>query len=95
MRSAVTPAFYPEDCNADGTDCLQCVRTTAEAMRELTFEPTREWASAAFHRLYSHPACRHLEHSFVWACGAEQWVCPEPEAEPLLPSLVQIRVATA
>lgn len=62
---------YPEDCDSTGADCLDCVRRTAEAMRALTENPTAEWARAVFYRMYSHAACGQMEHSFVWACGAE------------------------
>ena len=63
--------YYPEDCDTTGSECLQCVRGTAEATRALTGTPTAEWASALFHRMYSYAACRQMEHSFVWACGVE------------------------
>jgi hypothetical protein len=67
-----TPSSYPEDCDATGVECLGCVRRTAESIRGLTPNPTADWASAVFQRMYSHAACRQMEHSFVWACGVEE-----------------------
>jgi hypothetical protein len=65
-------SYYPEDCDTTGGDCLGCVRRTAESVRALTPNPTSDWASAVFQRMYSHAACRQMEHSFVWACGGRE-----------------------
>lgn len=70
MGSAMTNNYYPEDCDTTGSECLQCVQRTAESVRALTPEPTAEWATGVFQRLYTHRACRLMEYSFVWACGA-------------------------
>jgi hypothetical protein len=67
-------SLYPEGCDEQGVDCMQCVRRTAEATRSLTASPTPEWASAVFQRMYTHAACRQMEHTFVWACGAGELV---------------------
>jgi hypothetical protein len=63
--------YYPEECDNSGSECLACVRRTAEATRALTGVPTPEWASGLFQRMYSYAACRQMEHSFVWACGVQ------------------------
>jgi len=60
---------FPEDCDTTGTECMRCVQRTAESMRALTADPTPDWAAAAFRRMYSHAACRMMEHTFVQACG--------------------------
>jgi len=86
----MTAEFYPEECDSTGSECLECVRTTAEAMRSLTGVPTPEWASDLFQRMYTYAACRQMEHSFVWACGARRI----GELEPREP-LVQIGAAAA
>lgn len=72
MGTLSTTGFYPEDCDATGADCLDCVKCTAEATTALTGDATPEWASAVFRRLYSHGACREMEHTFLWACGLER-----------------------
>ena len=71
MEMKMAVGDYPEECDTSGSDCLGCVRRTAEAMRALTADPTAEWASGVFQRLYSHAACRQMEHSFVWAIGLD------------------------
>lgn len=73
-----TNGYFPEECDTTGADCPECVRRTADAMRALTANPTAEWASGVFQRMYSHPACGQMEHSFVWACGVA------PVASPLV-----------
>lgn len=67
-------SLYPEGCDEQGVDCMQCVRRTAEVTRSLTASPTPEWARAVFQRMYTHAACRQMEHTFVWACGAGELV---------------------
>ena len=62
-------AFYPEECDASGGECSQCVRRTAESVRALTANPTAEWASAVFQGMYTYAACRQMEHMFVHSCG--------------------------
>lgn len=84
MGTAMFNAYYPEDCDTTGEECLQCVRRTAESVRALTTAPTPEWAGAVFERMYSHPACMQMQHAFVWACGATAG-----------PRLVQIRTQAA
>ena len=71
MGSSMTDvsAYYPEDCDVTGVECLGCVQRTAESVRALTGDPTAEWAVDVFQRMYSHAACRQMEHSFVWALG--------------------------
>ena len=71
MGTTQMNGYFPEDCDTSGSECLQCVRRTAEATRALTGTPTAEWASGLFRRMYSYAACRQMEHSFVWACGVE------------------------
>ena len=71
MGSAMNTGYYPEDCDTTGSECLQCVRRTAEATTALMGKPTAESASGLFKRMYSYAACRQMEHSFVWACGVE------------------------
>jgi hypothetical protein len=56
------------------------VRRTAESVRALTGDPTVEWAGAVFQRMYSHAACRQMEHTFVWALGVGELVQIEPVA---------------
>ena len=70
MASAMRDGLYPEDCDSTGVECVGCVTRTAESMRALTVNPTAEWASGVFQQMYKHAACRQMEHSFVWACGA-------------------------
>lgn len=66
--------LYPEGCDEQGMDCVQCIRRTAEATRSLTASPAPEWARAVFQKMYTHPACRQMEHTFVWACGSGELV---------------------
>ncbi len=80
MEPLEQSGFFPEGCDSTGEDCMGCVRRTAEATRALTGSPTAEWAAAVFHQMYTHSACRQMEHTFVWACGVP---------------LVQIAVAAA
>jgi hypothetical protein len=61
--------YYPEECDASGGDCVMCVRRTGESVKALTTNPTAEWASGAFQRMYTFGACRQMEHLFVWSCG--------------------------
>ena len=71
METSEQGGYFPEGCDSSGEDCVRCVRRTAEATRALTVTPTAEWAAAVFHRMYTHSACRQMEHTFVWACGAQ------------------------
>ena len=71
METIRSNGHYPEECDATGAECLGCVRRTAESVRALTPAPTEEWASGVFQRMYSHAACRQMEHSFVWAMGVQ------------------------
>lgn len=82
MGSAMTDvnSYYPEECDVTGSECLGCVRRTAESVRALTGDPTVEWAGAVFQRMYSHAACRQMEHTFVWALGVGELVQIEPVA---------------
>lgn len=82
MGSAMTDvtSIYPEDCDVTGSECVDCVRRTAESVRALTGDPTAEWAGAVFQRMYSHAACRQMEHTFVWALGVGELVQIEPAA---------------
>lgn len=61
--------YYPEGCDTTGLDCVQCVRNAAEAVRGLTGAPAADWAAGVFGRMYTHAACRQMEHTFLWACG--------------------------
>jgi len=93
MGTAMVYGNYPEDCDSSGSECLQCVRRTAEAVRALTASPTAEWAAGVFHKMYTHAACRQMEHSFLWACGT---AAPAPMAPmAATPALVQIATAAA
>lgn len=82
MGSAMTDvrSYFPEECDTTGGECLGCVRRTAESVRALTGDPTAEWAGAVFQRMYSHAACRQMEHTFVWALGVGELVQIEPVA---------------
>ena len=82
MGSAMTDvySYYPEDCDSTESECMGCVQRTAESVRALTGDPTAEWARAVFQRMYSHAACRQMEHTFVWALGMGELVQIEPVA---------------
>lgn len=60
--------FYPEGCDRDGGDCTDCVTRTADALVAISSEVSPDGAARAFRSMYQHPACRLMEHTFVWSC---------------------------
>lgn len=80
--------YYPEECG-QSADCTSCVQTCAESVTSFVEGITPEGATRIFRKMYSHPACMLMEHSFVYSC------CPSRASQAALPVEDLVNIASA